>query len=207
MKTGQDVYLRLPRARFPRAAVEQEPLHRALVVGTSEEHWTVALEACDVELQAGCTVLVFYTGERRFLQQAASVAAVDTSASSCILDLAMLGDPIPSEQREHLRTSALGAEATVQVVGDLACRVQDVSLSGFSIATVERYQVDEVLTIELVFAERVATGRAAVQNVRKLWGHRLRYGLRCAEAGELMDALRDLSAETQRIQLRRLRGN
>lgn len=208
MKTGQNVYLQLGSpltdAGVPRA------LHRGLVMASTDELWTVALEGPEQRAQPGIHAVVFYNLDREFVQQPARIESVDRM-SPCILDLQPTGDPTSAEQRENLRVTAVGADASAQVGRELDCRLQDVSSTGFAIATTELYAIGERLPVTLAFRGRAYVGQVQVQNARQLWAHRIRYGLHCvaerSAGGDLTEGLHRLSIELRRASLERYRGS
>jgi len=209
MKTGQSVYLRLGQRALPDRPCKEGHLHRAVVVGSTDDHWTVALEEPDLEIMSELPLVIFYTLPLGFVQQPAEIVETDESASASVLTLRTVGDPVSAEQRGELRLSTAGVEISAEVGREPNCRLQDVSLAGFAIATTEDYAIGQVLSIQLSFGGSTYMGRATIQNCSALWAHRKRYGLRSVdgrtEGENLREGLALVSTEIQRMQLRRLR--
>jgi hypothetical protein len=211
MKTGQNIYIQHidSDSLAPDPAAPRQ-LQRGLVVGATRTEFSVALEEGDTQPPVGAHVMVFFHVDHNFVQQPTQVAAVDASASACIIDLVTVADAVSAEQRESYRVTAIGSGATAELGSELDCRVQDVSATGFAIASVEEYQIGETLAVKLRYLGEEFAGEAMTQNHRKLWGHRIRYGLRCLDATDPSMTLRAglvrISGELQREQLRRLRN-
>ena len=204
MKTGQNIYLRVGGLADSRDACPR----RGLVVGVSEEGCAVALEGEGASLPPGTEVVALYQRMEGFVMQSARIESVDSSSASPIVDLLPLGDPLPAEKRRDLRFSALSAGAAIQVGVDVECRLQDVSVRGFAVATTEMYQVGDRLPAELTFENERYEGVVTVQNAHELWGHRIRYGMRCAPrpGDTLSQGLAKLTRELQRSSLRKIRA-
>lgn len=86
----------------------------------------------------------------------------------------------------------------------------DVSVTGFSVISPERYQVGQQIQSTIDSGGNQFKGSASVQSIKMLPIGKTRYGFHCSDnrgrKGGLAEGLQKLSMEMQRLQLRRRSG-
>ncbi len=202
LKTGSDIFVRFPDNP------DERVLERGIVIGVGAGRISAVLESSVLPLYPGLELLLYYTREREFVQQPARVEGCSNEAVGLVIDCAMAGDPISAESRHHRRGTTILADIIAVLDGKQACRLQDVSMSGFAVVTEHVYPLGSVMPVGMNFEGCCFEGTARVQSVRELWRGHLRYGFRCVAGAcshELLRGLSEISAEIRRRQLGRLR--
>ncbi len=207
MKTGTDILFQEPTCTTRR-------LRRSVVVEASSDTFSIRFVADAFAFEVDQEVLMYFNGKTEFLQQVGCVKEIieeeEESDEGPLFVIDPVGDPISAESRETYRVSTISANLEARVAEEENLQVQDLSSTGFAVLAGEEYQLGQVLDVGIAHEEQQCHGRAAVQSIRPLGPHRIRYGLRALEedphTGEFLQVLQQISLAVQREQLQRSGG-
>ena len=178
--------------------VDTRLLRSATVVEARDESFSIRFDAETMDLDAGLELILYFHGDREFMQQIVRVIQVVDSEAKPIIELESAGDPVPAENRQAHRVSAISADIIAALAEDRNLPVQDVSSTGFAVVSAGQYPMGSVLQVSLSFEDDIYSGQASVQNVREFTPTRIRYGLRATEEGDLQEGLHQISLALQR---------
>lgn len=191
-------------------------LHPAKVVDISADLFTASVEEADLAVEAEQDVLVYYDHRAEFVQQSATIHEVhpvdETSDAEALLNvvLSTRGEAVSAESRQFHRVSTVMMDLVSEFSPELRCPILDVSARGFSVASVETFQLGEVKNATIEFEGETFSGKVCVQSIKELTKGRTRYGLYCTEKKgpqkSLANGLPQMSIAVQREQLCRMSG-
>lgn len=202
--------------------MEQRRLHLAVIESVTESGGT-ARSSADMVFEPGEALIVFFERDRAFMQQAIRIDAVmpdesappartDDQPSPVLFSFEVLGLPISAETRQSYRLSTEGHDLPVTVGDEQACKMPDVSESGFSAICSVPHPIGTILEVVMSCDGKQYRGNAIVQSVKVLGEERFRHGFRTIqernrdEANELDRALEDITSMLQRERLEQLRA-
>lgn len=171
MKTGDDVYLRLPSGSGERR------LYKATVAGWNDDQVSLIVQDSQLDIRNQMQVMLYYEDRAQFIQQAARVDDLGRTETTLMVDVVTTGDASPAEERRQARISALPARLKVQVDGDELCTVNDVSTGGLSILCQADYPIGHIITVAFKSDWLTFSGTMQVRGVRSLGAGITRYGL------------------------------
>lgn len=178
-------------------------LHPGRVLRLHEGMYTAEMEDLDASVQPGKAVILYFEAGNRFLQQPARIDAVLETQPKFTLGFETTGDPISAESRQTYRVSTATSGLTV-MVGNEHCPLLDISATGLAVVVSDAYLPGQTVMVVLAYDERIYSGTARVQGIRRLPDGRIRYGLHGADdTGNLEKGLREVTMAIQRKQLQR----
>ncbi|MFT5442530.1 MAG: hypothetical protein ACI8W3_001574 [Myxococcota bacterium] len=196
LKTGSDIYLRLPDSGTDRI------LHPAVVIATTDSDASqVAITDPDLEISNDLDIILFRHIKGEFMQQPARVTAIEGNIATIVTT----GDPVSAESRQVYRVTAISADADVRVDDREVFSLQDVSGTGFAFIAPSTYQIGQQLSVVVRCEKTEVAGTACVQSIRELGKNRTRYGLRSvgSDQDDFTVGLNQVSLTVQRSQLAR----
>jgi PilZ domain len=142
----------------------------------------------------------------KFFQQGAVVTELRPGPGN-IIAFRRAGEPVSAEARQTYRVSVVGAEFTAKIGKLNACSIVDISPEGFAAIVSEHLNLGSVINIKLTAEGQTVSAPARVQTVKERSEHEFRYGFLVPRANiPARKSLQLISAEMQRLQLKRLRG-
>lgn len=215
--TDTGIFFRIPDGSNTRV------LHPARIVEVSGETHTAEVEDPQISLEAGQELLVYYEMKREFVQQSAIIDVImdgqpegeqpeeaSEDAARLLVAFRLNGEPVSAESRQAYRVSTVVANLFSMFGKEERCRLLDVSATGFSLESRQRFSVGDIIEGTLLFEDKEFTGLATVQSIKPLSGGRFRYGLHSVEdktrPADLLKGQQKISMAIQREQMRRLRG-
>ncbi len=185
-------------------------LHAAKIVGMEDGSFTAEFEESDLAAQTDQNLVLFYDVKRKFVQQPALVLSVEESEPKLVITMKTTGEMASAEGREYYRVSTVLSDLTIDIEGEGACDLMDVSATGLAIASNDTHGIGQLLSLSLDLEGCMHKGRACVQSIQELHDGRTRYGLLCIAEETSKESLRQglckLSMMVQRQQLQRLSG-
>jgi len=178
-------------------------LHQGCVIGLQAD--TVVAEFLDPIVPAvGSEITLQVTWRDKFFQQKMRVAALRQTEPTLVAALVQVGEAQPSEHRVRCRVSTTALEIRARI-GEDTWQVVDVSAEGFAILTRRLYERGAVMSVTVWGEGMSCAGRIRVATARRMEDGSMRYGLVPTEDDtSLGDALVDVKARVESIQLRRL---
>ena len=155
------------------------------------------------------TALVFFEQRREFMQQTATVRAVETgSEGEFAVELELVGKPASAEQRQSYRVSCVVTDIEATFDGEPGCNVVDVSATGFGLYSTRSCQIGQTVDARVHYAGETHAGRVTVQSAWRISPSTIRYGVRTLESEDreqtLHKSLNRINLAIQREQMRRL---
>lgn len=204
IKTGSDILFQEPTCDTRR-------LRRSVVIDASSDEFSIRFVADPFEFAVDQEVLMYFNGQREFMQQVARIKAVTEADEEAdegpTFVVEPVGDPISAESRQHYRVSTISADLEARVGGEDNVQVQDLSSTGFAVLASQEYQIGQTVEVGIAHQDEQCHGIASVQSIRPLGAGRIRYGLRAIEedphTGEFLEVLQRISLAVQREQLQR----
>lgn len=199
----------------------QQILYPATVIGQFDETYIVEPDQGGIELEPETDVVICFEKEGRFLQLSGRVQTNDSieldgcesenDPEQLFLTIKTTGRPVSAESRQHCRVSTANSGFQAVLNDEEACRVLDVSPTGLSVISKERYRIGDMLDVSIVEGAQSFAGIAKVHSVRDTGLGWTRYGLCCVSdrnsKKSLGDGLRQISMRLQREQLSRAAGS
>jgi hypothetical protein len=196
---GNPVFLLIPSPSKKRI------LHPGEVIESSSTSFVARFfdpiaPAVDSDVNAFCEV------NGKFFQQGAVVVELREGPGN-IIAFRRNGEPVSAEARQTYRVSVLNADFSAKVGKRGACPVLDISPEGFAAILSERLNLGSVVEIQLMADGKCVSTPARVQTVKEKSEKEFRYGFLVPRANiAARKAFQTISAEMQRLQLKRLRG-
>lgn len=142
----------------------------------------------------------------KFFQQGAVVVEIRTS-KPCVIVFRRSGESVSAENRQTYRVSLVTAEFVVDVDKESGCQVVDISPEGFAAIISRKLNLGSLVKIKLNGEGQTFEASARVQTVQERGGGKFRYGfLVPQDNAAARKKMQQISMETQRLQLKRLRG-
>lgn len=184
-------------------------LHPAVIGSAANGLYTAQFEDSSVAPQPGQNALVFFDRRGEFTQQAIRIDAVIEGEGRPTLGFIPAGEPVSAESRQCFRVSTVLANIPAHI-GDHPGALVDASASGFAIMSGASHAIGQTLSVSIDFAGERFEGMATVQSAEHLPAGSTRFGLHLATGAgagrNLKTGLQRVTAEVQRIQLRRRAG-
>jgi hypothetical protein len=194
---GNAAYLLIPSPSKKRI------LHPGIVVESDTTGWVGKFDepltpAVDSDVNAFCEI------NGKFHQQGAIVTELCPDNT---IAFRRNGEAVSAENRQTYRVFVLNAGFTARIAGKHTCSVLDISPEGFSALLPARLNLGSVVPITLIADGQTVDAPARVQTVRERFSREFRYGFLIPRDNiEARKAFQFISAEMQRLQLKRLRG-
>ena len=199
LSVGNAVFLLIPskskkRILYPGQVIESDPIR---FTGKFEDPITPAV---DSDVNAFCEV------NGKFFQQGAVVTEILPIAGN-VIAFRRNGEPVSAESRQTYRVSVVSEGFIAKVDKLPASSVVDISPEGFASIVDDRLNLGSVVKIKLDCDGQVIQSPARVQAVKDLPSGQFRYGFLIPRSNiATRNALQKISADMQRLQLKRLRG-
>jgi hypothetical protein len=199
LRVGNPVFLLIPspskkRILHPGEVIESDSVS---FVGKFEDALTPAV---DSDVNAFCEV------NGKFFQQGAIVSEFRPEQTN-VIAFRRNGEPVSAEARQTYRVSVINADFSAKVSTCPASHVLDISPEGFSAILRDRLNLGAVVNISLIAEGKSVITQARVQTLKERSEKEFRYGFLIPRANiAARNAFQSLSAQMQRLQLKRLRG-
>jgi hypothetical protein len=199
LAVGNAVYLLIPspskkRVLHPGKVVESDATS---FVAEFEESITPTVNG---DVNAYCEV------RGKFFQQGAIVTEIRTN-NPCVICFRRNGEPVSAESRQTFRVSLVTSEFVVDVDKEPGCQVVDISPEGFAAITKKKLSLGAVVKIRLTGEGETFEATARVQTVQERGAGKFRYGFLVPQNNAAArKKMQLISAEMQRLQLKRLRA-
>lgn len=216
LEAGECIYIR----DSEKATVELIP---ARILWAEGGQVVVELEAERFAGEAETDVLIYYTLNRTFMQQAAAVECsgseslqlisdvehgsdpermdVTPDCELLLLSISPQGMPVSAENRECFRTRNR-SDIYLTVNDDSNCRLSDISQTGLAAVCDEVLEVGDIVQVLMKRENVQVSGPARVQSKRRMRNGQFRYGLLCVERA-MQNACGRVAMIVQREELRR----
>ena len=199
LAVGNTVHLMIPSPSQIRI------LHRGEVI-ESDSISFVGKFAEPIAPPVDSDVVAFCEVNGKFFQQGAIVAEFRLGPVN-IIAFRRNGEPVSADSRQTYRVSVVSNGFTAAVGKIRKCSVVDISPEGFAAIVTDRLDLGSVLTVKLDCDGRTVESPARVQAVKDLSSGQFRYGFLVPRSKiTARNALQKISADMQRMQLKRLRG-
>ncbi|MFG0329667.1 MAG: PilZ domain-containing protein [Phycisphaerales bacterium] len=213
--------------QFPGESTTQRILHAATVTGQADGSFNAVFQDDTAQVEPDTELLVYFERNNEFMKQSARINATfsgendETGDPVCAtgengpaagqsFSFTTVGSPVSAESRQCFRVSTVVASITVNLKDEFNCPLVDVSATGFSVITDEKFNIGDILPVHLVYDGREFRGSASIQSIRDIGRGKIRYGLHCvdnrSQSADLPKGLQFVSMSVQRQHLRRLRG-
>ncbi|MAG31201.1 MAG: hypothetical protein CL908_09985 [Deltaproteobacteria bacterium] len=204
IKVGCDILFQEPTCDVRR-------LRRSVVIEASGDEFSIQFAAEPFEVEADQELLMYFDGNREFMQQIGRVKEIippdEEQGMGPAFVIEPVGDAISAESRETYRVSTISASLEAHVGEQDGLQVQDLSATGLAVIASEDYQMGQTIGVAIEHDGEKCHGVAAVQSIRELGPGRIRYGLRAieedSETAEFLEILQRISLAVQREQLQR----
>ncbi len=221
LQAGDRFYVQIPNQSGERI------LHPATVVEHEDSKFTAEVKVSSPPLEAGKDIIIFFELEKEFMQQSGQLDmvkpsdvpaddSVDNSSQTnslagTAIGFQLVGDPISAENRQCYRVSTVMVDLTATLDGEANCHLLDISSNGFSLVSSREHTFGTLVEVTLEYGLKNYSGKARIQSVIEHPRGVFRYGLYGIEDknadNELGKALRVISMDIQRLQLRRRTGS
>jgi len=186
-------------------------LHPATVTGASgADNLTVLPDDPELGLEVGLEFLIYFERKHEFMQQPARIEALLEGEGGTVATLTTFGEPVSAESRQCYRVSTVMTDLTATFGDEKDCPLRDVSVTGFAVSASTKYDIGQVIDIELRFEGKRYNGKASIQSVCQTPDGLYRYGTNCVKAGNTKESIskgvQQISMAVQRQQLNRLAG-
>jgi hypothetical protein len=199
LSVGNAMYLLIP------SPSKRRVLHPGKVIESDATSFVAEFEETiappvDGDVNAYCEV------RGKFFQQGAVVVEIRTS-KPCVIVFRRSGESVSAENRQTYRVSLVTAEFVVDVDKESGCQVVDISPEGFAAIISRKLNLGSLVKIKLNGEGQTFEASARVQTVQERGGGKFRYGfLVPQDNAAARKKMQQISMETQRLQLKRLRG-
>jgi len=199
LSLGNAVFLLIPskskkRILYPGQVIESDPIR---FVGKFEDPITPPV---DSDVNAFCEV------NGKFFQQGAIVTEIRPGPGN-VIAFRRNGEPVSAESRQTYRVSVVSEGFTARIDKLPASSGVDISPEGFATIVDDRLNVGSVVKIKLTCDSQIIESPARVQAVKDLPSGQFRYGFLIPRSNiPTRNTLQRISADMQRLQLKRLRG-
>jgi len=161
----------------------------------------------DFFVAEGQEMFVYYEKQRTFVKQLVTIEEV-TQAEVKTLHFKLYGSLETAENRQYYRVSTIIGDLTARLGAEQNCKLLDVSVSGFAVATKKQYKPEEIVEATLRYEGEEFSGKACIKSTRPWSRGHGRYGthhLGPHEGGrELHRGMKKIAMALERQQLRRL---
>lgn len=216
LQPGEYVYLRDPED------LSNKELITAPVVWSANTQLTIKVESFRMALLDQEDLLIFFTQDRVFMQQVATIVAVGEDAASdhsaaddpdhespdttaddgvILVTLEPEGRPVSAENRECFRIRSY-TEIFATINDNISGRLADISQTGFAAVCDADLPEGAIVRVSLYKDDVSVCGPARVQSKRQTSKGHYRYGLLCVERTMQQDCGR-VAMMVQRENLRR----
>jgi hypothetical protein len=199
LNTGSPVFLLIP------SPAQKRILHRGEVIESDGISFVARFDN-PIAAAVGSDVNALSEINGKFFQQGAVVTALRPDSGNVIV-FRRNGEAISAETRQTYRVSVVTAGFNAKVGKVDSCPLIDISAEGFAVIVPDRLDLGSVVSIKLMCDGRCVETPARVQTVKELDGGKFRYGFLVPRDNvSARTAIQKISAEMQRLQLKRLRG-
>jgi hypothetical protein len=198
LAVGNAVYLLIP------SPTKKRVLHPGKVVESTATDFVAEFEESiapplNGDVNAYCEV------RGKFFQQGAIATEIRTN-NPCVIAFQRNGEPVSAESRQTFRVSLVTSEFTADIEKESGCQVVDISPEGFAAMSRKKLGLGSIVKIRLTGEGKTFEATARVQTVQERGG-KFRYGFLVPKSnGPTRKAMQQISAEMQRLQLKRLRA-
>ena len=197
--TGSPVFLLIPSPSSKRI------LHRGEVIESDAVSFVARFDD-PIAVAVGSDVNALSEVNGKFFQQGAVVTELRPGSGNLIA-FRRNGEAISAEARQTYRVCVVTAGFNATVGNVDSCPLIDISAEGFAVIVPDRLDLGSVVSIKLMCDGRCVESPARVQTVKELEGGKFRYGFLVPRDNvSARTAIQKVSAEMQRLQLKRLRG-
>ncbi len=180
---------------------------RCVVVQASEDTARLRFVETSPLLSVGDRGRAYFEGEQGFGSREVSVREVDPDCGECLIRL--IGEMQPAPTREFYRVPVAEMDLWCGFGGE-KCRISTLSPGGLGVLSQRGHGIGALVELVLYSGVQSDLGRVRVVNRAAVEGGETLYGLRLAPAvlddgSRLAEALARLTAEVQRLKLRRER--
>jgi len=152
-------------------------LEPGIVEEVGDDSWTLAFEKRHHSVENGEERLFYYNRARHFYRQEVRIEAQSTDGPPFTVTVRPLGEPSEADARLEDRVDTSGCGLTATLEGERNCPIQDVSLSGLSVASHCVHPVGRALEVAIRFGDTEYVGEMEVRGSSSLPDGRTRYGL------------------------------
>jgi hypothetical protein len=154
----------------------------------------------DSDVNAFCEV------NGKFFQQGAVVLEIRPGQGN-VIAFRRNGEPVSAESRQTYRVTVVSEGFTARLDKLRGCSVVDISPEGFAAVVADRLNLGSVMKIKLNCDDKTVESPARVQSVKDLPNGEFRHGFLVPRGNiSARNELQKISADMQRLQLKRLRG-
>ena len=200
LAVGNAVHLLIPstskkRILYPGQVIESDPIR---FVAKFEDPIAPPV---DSDVNAFCEV------NGKFFQQGAVVTEIRPGQEN-VIAFRRNGEPVSAESRQTYRVTVVSEGFTVRLDKLRGCSVVDISPEGFAAVVTDRLNLGSVMKIKLNCDDKTVESSARVQSVKDLPNGQFRHGLLVPRGNiSARNELQKISADMQRLQLKRLRSS
>ena len=194
---GNAVFLLIPspskkRVLHPGIVIESDSTS---FVGQFEDAITPPLES---DVNAFCEV------NGKFFQQGAAISELRPGN---VIAFRRMGEVVSAESRQTYRVSVASSDFVARIGKRSPCALIDISPEGFAAIVSDRLNLGSVVQVKLEAEGQTLDTPARVQTLKELPSGEFRYGFLVPQKNiAARKALQIISAQMQRLQLKRLRG-
>jgi hypothetical protein len=199
LAVGNAVHLLIPstskkRILHPGQVIESDSIS---FVGRFEDP---IVPPVDSDVNAFCEV------NGKFFQQGAVVVEIRPGSGN-VIAFRRNGESVSAESRQTYRVTVVSEGFTARLDKLRNCSVVDISPEGFAAVVTERFNLGSVVKIRMNCDAKTVESPARVQSVKDLPSGQFRYGFLVPRGNiTARNELQRISADMQRLQLKRLRG-
>jgi len=194
--------------RFPSQS-KNPVLHPATVVrADSTKLFAVRSEDDTLSFEVGLEILIYFDLGGKFVQQPARIEALLEDDPEAGIELVTIGEWFSAENRNAYRISTVTSDLVTTFGGEQNCPLCDVSIGGFAAIVSGKYEIGQVVDVEISYDNKTYTGQVSIQSARELRDGKTRYGANCVKAASsatsLNKGIQTISMSEQRKKLNRL---
>ena len=196
---GNPVFLLIPSPSKKRV------LHPGIVIESDSTHFVGQFEDAispplDSDVNAFCEV------NGKFFQQGAAVSELRPGPGN-VTAFHRVGEIVSAESRQTYRVSVASADFVARIGKRSPCAVIDISPEGFAAIVCDRLNLGSIVQVKLEAEGQTLDTPARIQTLKELPSGEFRYGFLVPQKNiAARKALQIISAQMQRLQLKRLRG-